>query len=78
VALGRVGLDGGDDEVRVDPVRDERLGAVDDVRVAVVVRRPARSDPISGSVMATAVMSEPSAMPGSQRSFCSSVPRSRK
>ena len=35
VALRRIGLDGGHDDVGVDPVRDERLGAVDDVVVAV-------------------------------------------
>ena len=42
-------------------------------RIAVVPI-PARSDPIPGSVMVTAVMSSPDAMPGSQRRFCSSVP----
>ena len=31
-------------------------------------------DPASGSVMANAMVIEPSAMPGSQRFFCSSVP----
>ncbi len=31
-----------------------------------------------GSVIAMAVMSDPSAMPGSQRSRCSGVPYSRK
>ena len=35
VALGRVGLDRGDDEVGVDPVGDEGLRAVHDVVVAV-------------------------------------------
>jgi hypothetical protein len=32
----------------------------------------ARSDPVSGSVIAIAVISSPLAMPGSQRSRCSS------
>ena len=31
-------------------------------------------EPASGSVMANAMVIEPSAMPGSQRFFCSSVP----
>ena len=39
VALRRVGLDRRDHEVGVDAVRDERLGAVDDVVVAVADRR---------------------------------------
>ena len=34
---------------------------------------PARSEPAPGSVIATAVISSPEAMPGSQRCFCSSV-----
>ena len=36
-----------------------------------VVRMPARSDPVPGSVMATAVSSVPAASPGNQRSRCS-------
>ena len=40
--------------------------------MAVVVME-ARSLPMPGSVMATAVMSSPEAMPGSQRAFCSSL-----
>ena len=42
-------------------------------RRAVVVMR-CELDPASGSVMANAMVIEPSAMPGSQRFFCSSVP----
>ena len=38
-----------------------------------VVRRPCRSDPAPGSVIAMAVMSSPLVNGGSQRSFCSSV-----
>ncbi len=50
VALRGVGLDGGDDQVRVDPVGDEGLGAVDDVVVTVADgggghRRQVRADP---------------------------------
>ncbi len=37
-----------------------------------VVRIPARSDPVPGSVIATAVSRLPSAKPGNQRSRCSS------
>ena len=44
-------------------------------RTAVVLRA-ARSDPPDGSVMAIALTSSPDAIPGSQRCFCSSVPRS--
>ena len=44
-------------------------------RTAVVLRA-ARSEPPDGSVMAIALISSPEAMPGSQRCFCSSVPRS--
>ena len=36
-----------------------------------VVRIPARSDPVPGSVMATAVSSVPAARPGNQRCRCS-------
>ena len=43
-----------------------------------VVPMEARSDPMPGSVMATAVTSSPEAMPGSQRAFCSSLQYSRK
>ena len=38
----------------------------------------ARSDPMPGSVIATAVMSSPEQMPGSHRAFCSGVQRVRK
>jgi hypothetical protein len=38
-----------------------------------VVDIEARSEPMPGSVMAMAVTSSPEAMPGSQRSRCSSV-----
>ena len=73
----RVGLDGDDHEVGVDAVGDERLGAVDDVVVAVADRArvdiAARSEPVPGSVIASAVISSPAAMPGSQRSRCSSL-----
>ena len=41
-------------------------------RIALVVI-DARSEPIPGSVIATAVMSSPDTMPGSHRCFCSSV-----
>ena len=40
---------------------------------SAVVRMPWRSEPAPGSVIAMAVMSEPSQKPGSQRRFCSSV-----
>ena len=40
---------------------------------SAVVRMPWRSEPAPGSVMAMAVISEPSQNPGSQRRFCSSV-----
>ena len=77
-----IGLDRGDHEVGVDAVGDERLGAVDDVVVAVAdgatcsstrgrSRCPARS-------CAIAVMSSPDAMPGSQRACCSSSASERK
>ena len=36
-----------------------------------VVRMPARSDPVPGSVIATAVSSLPAARPGNHRSRCS-------
>ena len=39
---------------------------------------PAKSEPMPGSVMATAVMSSPEQMPGSQRSCCSGVAAWRK
>ena len=42
-------------------------------RIAVV-RMPWRSEPAPGSVIAIAVISEPSQNPGSQRAFCSSWP----
>ena len=42
-------------------------------RRAVVVMR-CEFDPASGSVMAKAMICEPSARPGSQRPFCSAVP----
>ena len=38
----------------------------------------ARSEPVPGSVIPTAVMSSPDAMPGNQRRFCSSVQYSMK
>jgi hypothetical protein len=41
-------------------------------RAAVVIR--CELEPASGSVMPKAIRSEPSAMPGSQRCFCASVP----
>src|SRR6478752_5977412 len=41
-----------------------------------VVFSAARSEPPEGSVIAMPQMSSPAAMPGSQRCFCSSVPRS--
>ncbi len=34
---------------------------------------PARSDPVPGSVIATAVIVSPATIPGSQRAFCSSL-----
>ena len=71
VPLRRVGLDRGDHEVGVDAVGDERLGAVDDVVVAVADgggahRRRGRSRCPARSC-AIAVMSSPDAIPGSQR-----------
>jgi hypothetical protein len=39
-----------------------------------VVRRPATSEPASGSVMPTAVISSPRVMPGIQRASCSREP----
>jgi hypothetical protein len=44
-------------------------------RARVVI--PATSEPAPGSDIAIAAMSSPDARPGSQRSFCSSVPSSR-
>ena len=44
-----------------------------DPRTDVEVRIPARSDPVPGSVMATAVSRVPSARPGNQRPRCSSL-----
>ena len=76
VALARVGLHGDDHEVGVDAVGDERLGAVDARsgrrRGSRVVDIAARSEPMPGSVIAIAVISSPEAIPGSQRSRCSS------
>ena len=43
-----------------------------------VVRIDARSEPMVGSVMATAVISSPEQIPGSHRAFCSSSVRLRK
>ncbi len=77
VALGGIGLQRDDHEVGVDAVGDERLRAVDHVVVVLAARAlaliEARSEPIPGSVIASAVISEPSAMPGSQRARCSSL-----
>ena len=42
--------------------------------LTAVVRMAARSEPVPGSVMATAVMMSPVAQPGSHFAFCSSVP----
>ena len=68
VALRRVGLHGGDDEVGVDAVRDERLRAVDDVarrrRGSPWSSSTARSEPVPGSVIAIAVISSPEADAG--------------
>ena len=67
---------GGDDhEVGVDPVGDERLGAVEDVVAASRLARvliAARSEPVPGSVIAIARICSPAATPGSHRSRCSS------
>ncbi len=41
-----------------------------------VVRICCRSEPVPGSVIAMAPISSPRAMPGSQRTFCASVPYS--
>jgi hypothetical protein len=38
----------------------------------------ARSEPMPGSVMATAVINSPEQMPGNHRCFCSSLVRWRK
>ena len=43
-----------------------------------VVAMLARSLPVPGSVIATAVISSPEAMPGSQRAACSSLQYSTK
>ncbi len=43
-----------------------------------VVRMPRRSLPAPGSVIATAEIVAPLANPGSQRAFCSGVPRSSR
>ena len=40
-----------------------------------LVRMPCRSEPAPGSVIAIAEISSPETSPGSQRCFCSSVPR---
>ena len=42
--------------------------------LTAVVAIAARSEPVPGSVMPSAVTSSPEAQPGSQRCFCSSVP----
>ena len=42
------------------------------------VRMPCRSLPAAGSVIAIAPIHSPVAMGGSQRAFCSSVPRSMR
>ena len=39
-----------------------------------MVRMPARSEPVPGSVIAIANIISPEMNPGSQRFFCSSVP----
>ena len=72
----RASTDGGDHEVGVDAVCDERLRPVHDVLAAVTHRAgpdSVRSEPAPGSVMATAVISSPDTMPGSQRRRCWSV-----
>ena len=43
-----------------------------------LVRSAPRSEPPEGSVMAIAVTSSPVQNPGSHRSFCESVPRSKR
>lgn len=72
VPLGRVGLDGGDDQVGIDSVPDEGLGAMHDEspspspsRRAVMVIE-ASSEPVPGSVRAMAVTSSPEATPATR------------
>jgi len=63
-------------EVCASSVADKRLYAVEYVFITVECCHcadAARSEPVPGSVLAMAVMSFPEAIPGSQRSFCSSV-----
>ena len=49
-----------------------RIQSLPSRRAVVVIRW--ELEPASGSVMANAIVSEPSAIPGTQRFFCSSVP----
>ena len=46
--------------------------------LTAAVRMPCRSLPAAGSVIAIAPINSPVAMGGSQRAFCSSVPRSMR
>ena len=50
----------------------DRIQSLPSRRAVVVIR--CELDPASGSVIAKAIVIEPSAMPGIQRLFCSSVP----
>ena len=59
----------------LEPLRIQSAPAPSPSRWAVVLM-PWRSEPVPGSVMATAVMISPEQNPGSQRCFCSSVVRS--
>ncbi len=43
--------------------------------LTAVARMAARSEPVPGSVIATAVMISPDAQPGSHFIFCSSLPK---
>ena len=55
------------------------FGQILEVTLAIaVVVIEARSEPIPGSVIATAVIRLPAAIPGSHRCFCSSVQYFRK
>ena len=78
--LALVGGREDDDPGRVAGVRDEHLGAVEDVLVArriAVVWMPETSDPAFGSVSANEQSSGSSISCGSHARFCSSVPARR-